>query len=75
MALVQQVFNSLAGPEREVMLLAEGAHCVDRLAPAFLFLLAQNRLLPGDGFEDAFYNFFARTAEAAGEGGFNASSP
>ena len=52
------------------MLLAERAHGVHHLAPAFLFLFAQNRFFPGDRFEGAFDDFFGRTAEAAGEGGF-----
>jgi hypothetical protein len=69
MALVEEVFDPLAWPEREMMLLAKGAHGVDGLTPAFLFFRAQNRLT-GDGFESTFHNFFGRAADAAGERGF-----
>lgn len=70
-ALVDQILDSLTGAQAEMVLLAERAHGVHRLAAAFLFLFAQSRLLADDRFEGAFHDFFGGAAEAAGDGDFN----
>jgi hypothetical protein len=70
-ARVEEVFNPLARSERELMLLAEGAHRVNGLAPLFLFMIDQQRILLSDDLESTFYDFFGRSAESASERGLD----
>jgi hypothetical protein len=54
------------GPDVSWCFLAEGAHGIDRLAPAFLVLLAQRQFFPGAGFEGAFDDLCAGRRIARG---------
>jgi hypothetical protein len=66
-ALMDQVRNAHAGPQPEVIFLAEREHASDGLPTPFSLLLRKRDLLSHYGFQGMFDNFFRRAAESAGE--------
>ena len=69
-ALMDQIRNAQAGPQTEMIFLAERKHAGDGLTTPFPLLLRKCNLLSGDRFQGTFDNFFRGAAESAGERGF-----